>query len=260
MVDPLFLAERRRFILDQLQQSGRVSVRALSDELGVSTVTIRQDLRALEKEGLIERTYGGAILVEKRSGISELSFHVRQVERHMEKDAIARAAAALVQNGYGVALDASTSTFAMTPYLKSLEGLTIVTNSLMIAQQFLDTPHVEVNVLGGRLRRDSVSLVGRPDREPGVNLNIGFFGVRGLTLAEGATDVSLGEVEMKRAALQRCHKTVVVADSSKWGQIAPYSFAPINRIDLIITSDRTPAETLRTFREAGVEVQAAVVT
>lgn len=255
MTQPLFLEERRRMILEYLENNGRVSVKNLSEQLNVSEVTIRQDLRALESEGLLERTYGGAMLRSANvPNPPELSFDVRRKKLETEKAAIARAAAGLVRDGYGVALDASTTAFYMTSYLKRFDGLTIVTNSLTIAQQFLDTPRIQVMMPAGRLRRDSIALVGRPTTLPDINLNIGFFGARGLTMQTGVTDISPEEAEMKRALIAHCVQTIVLIDSSKWGQISPFTYVETSKVTQIITSERAAIEHITTFEAAGVSV------
>jgi DeoR/GlpR family transcriptional regulator of sugar metabolism len=260
MTEPLFLEERRRAILDDLTKNGRVSVKSLSEQLGVSAVTIRQDLRALEDEGLLERTYGGAVVKQLTpvfGGVTELSFEVRRRKSEEEKQLIARSAAELVQDGYGIALDASTTAFAMTPYLKRRDGLTIVTNSLLVAQQFLDTPRIQVIMPGGRLRRDSVALVGDPQSLPELHLNLGFFGARGLSLQTGITDISPEETEMKRALLQHCIAAVVLIDGSKWGQVTPYTYASLQQVSRIITSSSAPIEHVEKFRQSGIQVEIA---
>ncbi len=253
MAETLFLEERRRTILDDLRKYGRVSVKELSDKLNVSAVTIRQDLRALEDEGLLERTYGGAML--RTSGSApEVAFEVRREANQAEKTAMARAAATLVQDGYGIALDASTTAYAISTYLRNFDNLTVVTNSLMIAQQFLDCPRITVILPAGKLRRDSVSIVGSPNSLPDINLNLGFFSARGLTLEAGLTDISAEQAEMKRGLLARCMKAVALIDSSKWGQVLPYTYALAPQMARIITSQRVPREMLDQFRAAGVNV------
>ena len=254
MSDMQFLEERRKAILERLQQVGRVSVNTLSDEMRVSTVTIRQDLRALEQLGLLKRTYGGAIRRLPDQAISELSFHIRQEQNTAEKDVIARAAAELVKEDFSIALDASTTAYAMVPYLKALSTLTVVTNSLSIAQSFLDSPHVEVLMPGGRMRRDSISLVGRPELLPDINLNIGFIGAVGITAVAGVGDIDPDEVAIKRAMIARCIETVVIADSTKWGRLAPYTVFTPDSIRHIITTTRAPDDLVTPFLEKQVRV------
>lgn len=259
MAEGLFVEERRRIILDKLRQFGRVSVKELSEAMRVSAVTIRQDLRVLEEGGYLERTYGGAVRREEPGGMPELSFHVRLNKRRRDKDAIAAAAVSLVQDGYSIALDGSTSAYALVDGLKGFNKITVVTNSLVIAQQFLDAPQVRVLIPGGRLRRDSISLVGRPEGLPDINLNIGFFGARGVSLVNGITEVDPDEVMIKQAMMARCLQTVILVDGSKWGQVAPYTFARPHQISRIITSDDAPREMVNQFREAGVRVDVVTV-
>jgi DeoR family fructose operon transcriptional repressor len=236
-------------------QQGRVSVKRLSETLGVSAVTIRQDLRALEGEGILERTYGGAVRKVETELPLELSFQVRHQHQWQQKDAIAAAAVSLVRDSYSVALDASTTAYALVKYLKRFSKLTVITNSLIIAQAFLDSPHIQVLLPGGRLRRDSISLVGKPDALPAVNLNIGFFGTRGVSLTAGITDIDADEVAVKQALIARCLKTIIVADGSKWGETAPYTFATLAQIERIITDSSAPQSLVSQFQAHGVQVQ-----
>jgi DeoR family fructose operon transcriptional repressor len=250
----LFVEERRRYILEQLNRHGRVSVKELSDEMQVSAVTIRQDLRILEDDGLLERTYGGAVRRSVGLVPPELSFHVRMSRRWSEKDSIAAYAASFVQEGYSVALDASTSAYAVAQRLKAMRRLTVVTNSLMIAQLFLDTPSIQVMMPGGRLRRDSISLVGRPDLLPDLNLNVGFHGARGVSPLNGITDVDADEVSLKQAMIARTLHTYILVDASKWGQVAPYTFIRPAQVHSIITSADAPPGLIGEIRAQGTDV------
>jgi DeoR/GlpR family transcriptional regulator of sugar metabolism len=254
MPESLFVEERRRIILSQLKEQGRVAVKDLSATMNVSAVTIRQDLRALEEVGLLERTYGGAVRRESTSVLPEMSFHVRAGKLRREKAVIAAAAAALIEDGDTVALDASSTVFALVPYLKNFRHLTVITNSLITAQSFLDSPQVTVLLPGGRLRRDSISIVGHPEGLPDVNLNIGFFGARGVSLLGGVSDVDADEVTIKQVMVQRCVSTVILVDGSKWGQVAPYTFIKTEDITHIITSDDAPPSMVQEFRGQGVRV------
>lgn len=227
--------------------------------MSVSAVTIRQDLRALEDGGLLERTYGGAVRRESSTIPPELSFHVRLGKSRSDKQAIAAAAADLLEDGCSIALDASTTAYALVPYIKNLRKVTVITNSLLIAQNFLDTPQIQVLVPGGRLRRDSISTVGRPDGLPDVNLNIGFFGTRGISLMGGCTEIDPDEVAMKSAMIARCVQTVILADASKWGQVAPYTFLKPEKTAHIISTQAAPADLVHEFRERGARVDLIAV-
>jgi DeoR/GlpR family transcriptional regulator of sugar metabolism len=255
----LFVKERRREILERLRARGRVSVRDLSRLMGVSTVTIRQDLRSLEAAGLLERTHGGAVLPQSKMSGPELSFDIRMGEHQDEKEAIARLAAGMVQSGMSIALDASTTAFAMVPYLKHLRPLIVVTNSLSVAHGFLDTPHITVHMPGGRLRRDSVALVGRINPLPEINLNFGFFGARGISSEAGITDSDPDEVGVKRALMARCLRTVIVAGADKWDRVAPYEVAALGQVHVIVTGPGAPESLVALCRGLGVDVVMAPV-
>ena len=254
MPDSMFVEERRRVILDQLKHDGRVSVKALSALMNVSAVTIRQDLRALEEGGLLERTYGGAVRRQSIDIPPELSFQVRLSKCRDEKQAIAAAAAILVREGDSVGLDASTTAYTLVPHLKRFRKLTIVTNSLAIAQSFLGISGIRLLLPGGRLRHDSISLVGRPDTLPDINLNVGFFGARGVSLISGMSDVDAGEVTVKQAMIARCLAPTIICDGTKWGQVAPYTFLKTDHVRHIITSSDAPQVLVNQFCERGVRV------
>jgi DeoR/GlpR family transcriptional regulator of sugar metabolism len=257
MRDLLFLEERRRAILDVLGSEGRVTVRQLSETMKVSEVTIRQDLRALEEQGLLERTYGGAVCKGGVPSLKELSFNVRLTKMRKQKEAIAKVAASLIQDGYSLALDCSTTVYALVPYLKKFSKLTLVTNGLMLAQSFLDNDEHRVLLAGGRLRRDSISVVGQPESLPDINLNIGFFSSRGLAAGIGASEIDPDETLIKQAMLARCVHPVLLIDGSKWGQIAPYTFMADARIEHIITTEDAPRDLLDHYRGLGAHIDIA---
>jgi DeoR family transcriptional regulator, fructose operon transcriptional repressor len=256
MVEQLFLEERRRLILEKLKQQGRVSVGELSDSLNVSAVTIRQDLRALEAEGLLERTHGGAVEVQasKTSSEPELSFDIRRNKQMGEKDALGRAAAALIETGSAIALDASTTVCSIIPHIAHLDSLTIVTNNLLITESLLNNPRVEVLLPAGRLRRDAYSIIGSPETLPDINLNIGFVSAWGISAEAGLTEVSKDEMKMKRALLAHCITKVLIVDSSKWGQVAPYTYATPQEMDIIITTSNAPQDLIKQLKHKNIRI------
>ncbi|MCA9895738.1 MAG: DeoR/GlpR transcriptional regulator [Anaerolineae bacterium] len=255
MSEPLFMEERRRLILEQLRDNGRVFVNELSNQLKVSAVTIRQDLRALESDGLLARTHGGAVQpVRLGKEQPELSFDIRRTQYQEEKDALGRAAAQMVESGHAIALDASTTVCRIVPHLAHLDSLTIVTNNLLVAEMVLPYPRIRVLMPGGRIRRDSFSLVGMPQSLPDINLNIGFVSAWGITPQNGLTEVSEEEMYMKQALLAHSMRKVALIDSSKWDQVAPYTYAQVEDVDLILTTDHTPLPLRRALKHPSVTV------
>lgn len=249
------IKKRHAAIIELLQQAGgRLSVSDLSNQLHVSEVTIRHDLRTLAEKNVLERIYGGAVLRATDPNSVELSFEVRQQEFRRQKDRIGQFAARLVKDGYGIAVDGSTTAYALVPYLKQLTNLTVVTNSLIVAQGFRDSPRNKVYVPCGRIRGESATIVGSPDGLPDLNLNFGFFGAWGVSLPSGITDVDPDEVEMRQAMIMRCLQKVIIVDGRKWGEIAPYTYATLEAVDRIITDESAPDDVIQEFRKLGIVV------
>jgi DeoR/GlpR family transcriptional regulator of sugar metabolism len=250
----LYLEERRRQILDWLAQLGRVSVAELSQQFGVSEVTIRADLQALADNNLLVRTHGGAVAARPEPQF--LSLALRRQQQVQEKRHIGLAAARLVADGDAIILDSSSTALAIAQALKNHRYLTVVTNGLTVAQELLDCPGITVVMPGGVLRRDTASLVGVNglDTLRKFNVQAGFFGAHGITVAEGLTDVSADEAELKRPLVAMCRQVIAVLDATKWGRVGVASFATLAQIHKIITDAHAPAYLVEQVRAANVEV------
>ncbi len=250
----LSVAERRQEILGRVSQAGRVAVTELSQEFGVSEVTIRTDLQALAEGNLIVRTHGGAI--PATAGLPVLSLSQRLQQQVQQKAHIGAAAARLIADGDAVILDSSSTAFAIAQNLKAHRYVTVITNGLAVAQELLDAPGVMVVVIGGTLRKDTASIVstGGLDMLRRFNIRKGFFGAHGVSLEEGLTDVSAEEAEIKRPLVAMCREVVAVFDATKWGRVGLASFADVSQIARIITDTYAPAELVAQIRQAGVDV------
>jgi DeoR/GlpR family transcriptional regulator of sugar metabolism len=250
----VYLEERRLEILRQVNQKRRVAVTELSQQLGVSEVTIRNDLQALETENLLVRTHGGA--VAHTSGFFELSLALRRQRQVKEKKRIGKVAAEMVAEGDAIILDSSSTCLAIAKNLKDHRLLTIITNSLIVSQEMLDAPGVTVIMPGGRLRRDTASLVGTSNLEMLQEFNIrkGFFGAHGITVEVGLTDVSQDEASLKRPLIAVCHQVIAVLDSTKWGKVGSASFASLDLVDGVITDDKAPSDLIEQVRSTGTQV------
>lgn len=255
MTQRLFLQERLDQIVTLLQEEGRVSVADLSAHFGVSAVTIRNDLTSLEQQGLLVRTHGGAV-TRQDLNMEPPAFALRKELHQAEKERIGRAAATLVRDGDSVALDASTTAWQIARHLKDRQELTVVTNGLFIALEFLDSPGVTVVMPGGALRVASASLVGDDgacilDR---YHVQKGFFGAGGFTIEEGLTDTNQYEVELKQRMVKRSKQVIAVVDSSKWGQVTFASLATVAELDHVITDEAAPEAMVVELRARGIDV------
>ena len=254
MTERLFLQERLDQILALLETQGRVSVAALGERFGVSAVTIRNDLATLEQQGCLLRTHGGAVLPPNPS-TEPPAFAQRKELHRNEKERIGLAAAALVRDGDSIALDASTTAWQIARHLKDRRELTVMTNGLFIALEFLDSPDVTVIMPGGALRPASASLIG--DQGACIleryHVQRGFFGAGGFTL-EGLTDTNQYEVELKQRMVERSKEVIAIVDSSKWGQVTFAVLASVDQLHRVIADDGAPPDMVAALRELGVEV------
>jgi DeoR/GlpR family transcriptional regulator of sugar metabolism len=250
----LSVAERRQLILERIGELGHVAVTALSEELGVSEVTIRADLQALAESNLVFRVHGGAIPASP--GLQVLSLALRRQQQVAEKVRIGEAAATMVSHGDAIVLDSSSTALAIAQNLKRCRYLTVITNSLTVAQELLDAPDVTVVLPGGVLRRETASLLGAEGLGMLSKYNVqkGFFGAHGISLREGLTDVSAGEAEIKAPLLAMCREVIAVLDATKWGRVGVASFAALSDLDKVITDGHAPEELVQSVRAAGVEV------
>jgi DeoR/GlpR family transcriptional regulator of sugar metabolism len=254
MVKNISVTERRQEILDRVNHSGRVAVAELSGEFGVSEVTIRADLQALAEGNFLMRTHGGAI--PHNAGLRVLSLAMRRQQQVPEKGRIGAEAAAMIGDGDAIVLDSSSTALAIALRLKQRRYLTVITNSLTVAQELLDAPGVTVVLPGGTVRRDTASLVSSDGLAflGQFNLQKGFFGAHGITFAEGLTDVSAEEAEVKRPLACMCRQVIAVVDATKWGRLGLASFASLKEVDTIITDSDAPAEQVAQVRSMGIEV------
>lgn len=250
----MYLEERRQEIVKLVESSGRVSVSELSAKFAVSDVTVRSDLQALSARNLIVRTHGGA--VSSGRGSRELSLAIRVQKKLSEKERIGKAGAALIVGDNAVIIDSSSTALAITRHLKHHRDLTILTNSIAIAQEMLDAPGITVAMLGGMLRRDMGSLTGGTGLEMFEKYNIqkGFFGAYGLSLPEGLTEASLAEAEIKRKLIAMCREVIAVIDSTKWGRLGATSFAAPALIHRVITDVHAPPDLVEQVRALGIQV------
>ena len=261
--------DRRERITRVVEANGRTTVAELSRLLSVSEATVRKDLAALEREGRLLRTHGGATAGRPAgSGAgagmpsrSELAFEVRERLQVAEKAAIGRAAAELVKDGDSVALDASTTALYLARHLKTRNELTVLTNGIRIAAELAGLPGITVLMPGGMLRWEAFSLVG----EWGdvilrrVHIQTAFVGAVGFTLDQGLTDVNSGEAEFKRLLVDAARTVVAVVDHSKWDRVAFTTFCPLDRLDMVITDRSAPAELVRAVRERGIDVRSVEI-
>jgi DeoR family transcriptional regulator, aga operon transcriptional repressor len=228
-------ATRRRQILQRLQSDGYVEAKELAVHLDVDSSTIRRDLDALAKAGQIHRTHGGARPVPHASG--DIPYAVKQTEYRAEKAAIAIAAASRVRDGDTVILDSGSTTYEVATRLRDRHQLTVITNDLRIAKYVATMPDTRLLVTGGELLGAVYTLVGERavDFLADYTADWTFLGADALHPDSGITNTNTLEVPLKRTMARAATATVVVADSSKFGQRALTKVIGLHEVDLVIT-------------------------
>jgi DeoR family transcriptional regulator of aga operon len=246
--------ERRREILDIINNEGRVVVKDLARHFDTSRVTIRNDLEILHSQGLVHRTHGGALPIQV-GALLDPSLREKEKLHRLEKQHIAEAAVALVKEGESVVLDSGTTTTAVARALRKFRILTVITNAVNIAAELAGTS-IEVILTGGTLRENSFSLVGplAEDSLRRLSADIFFLAVDGFDVRFGLTTPNMLEAKVNRVMMEIARQTVVVCDSSKFGRRSLSLIAPPGAIQQTITDGRIPKTDLRTLREAGIKV------
>jgi DeoR family transcriptional regulator, aga operon transcriptional repressor len=247
--------ERRRVILEMLQNDGRVLVTDLAARFRTSVVTIRKDLEFLHHEGQLERTHGGALPM-KTGALKDRSLVEKERLHRQEKIRIAAAAAQMICQGQVVILDSGTTTTAIARACRHFKSLTIITNATNIAAELADTS-VEVILTGGVLRANSFSLVGPLAEESlqKLSADLLFLGVDGFDVRYGLTTPNLLEARVNRAMAEAARRIVLVCDSSKFGRRSLSLILPTSKIHEIITDKNVPKNDLKVLRDAGVTVK-----
>lgn len=231
--------QRRARIVELIQRNGAVKVVDLVAELGVSDMTVRRDLDLLARDGVVTKVHGGATS-PSLSSTDEPGFDAKSVRQLTEKAAIARAAAELVQPGQAVGLSAGTTTWALAQELRTIPRITVVTNSIRVAEVFYDGgSRDQTVVLTGGVRTPSDALVGpvTVTSLTAFNLDSVFLGAHGMDVRRGFTTPNLMEAESNRAFVQAARELIVVADHAKWGVVGISTFASLDQADVLVTDD-----------------------
>ena len=252
----MFAEERKQQILAELHRTRAVRVEDLGRVLSASAASIRRDLTDLERAGLLKRTHGGAISAQLAA--LEPSVTEKEDQHRAEKAAIASVAAASVQTGDTIFLDAGSTTRQIACELRRRRGITVVTNAVNIASE-LASSDVDVVLTGGQLRRGILSLVGPIAEQAIAALHVDklFLAANGIDLEKGVTTPNLNEAQTKRAMVMRATEVLLVADHSKFGRVSFGHICGLERVHAVISDDGLSSTTARGIEQLGVRVHLA---
>lgn len=229
--------QRQAVIIEEIRRTGAVKVSDLVIRLGVSDMTVRRDLDVLAGRGLVEKVYGGATTVAGRS-TDEPGFEAKSVRQLPEKEAVAELAATLVRPGTAIGLSAGTTTWTLARFLDDVPDLTVVTNSIRVADVLQQRGRTDRTVvLTGGVRTPSDALVGPVAVQAlrALHLDVVFLGVHGMAPRAGFTTPNLNESETDRALVDAASRVVVVADSTKWGTVGISTIADLDEADVLVS-------------------------
>lgn len=253
----LFAEERQQAILEGLRHQGKVTVEELRRRFTVSPPTIRTDLTRLEEQGLLRRTHGGAIAIGNT--LYEPPFAERAVLHHDEKRAIALAAISFVHEDETILLDAGTTCYEIATLLREFNRLTVITNSLAIAQTLTENDGIEVVLIGGNLqprRRATMGPLASHFLDP-IHCDRAFIGMSGVHPTAGFSVIDFDAAQIKNKMITQSRQSIAVADSSKIGQIAFACVAPLTSVNLLITDSGILAEDRLALEEVGLRLHLA---
>jgi DeoR/GlpR family transcriptional regulator of sugar metabolism len=236
--------QRQQLILKEVRRSGAARVSELTELLGVSDMTIRRDLDVLASAGLVDKVHGGAT-VSTRLSANEPGFEAKSHQQIEEKESIARAARELVEPGQAIGLTAGTTTWLLAHHLLDVPGLTVVTNSLQVANVLHAERRSDLTViLTGGVRTPSDALVGplAVATLRSLHVDLLFMGVHGMTVDAGFTTPNLLEGETDQAHLASAERVVIVADHTKWGVRGLSRIARLDEAHVVVTDAGMPAD------------------
>ena len=250
----LIKEERLTKILQIVQKDGHATINDLARDFAVSGITIRRDLMELDDRGVVRRTHGGAVT----PGFYALDPPViqRLNEERECKQAIARAAANLIEEGDSVFIGSGSTAAYVVRNLIHFKHLTVVTNALNVSTELANLSGITVVVLGGMMRHEELSLIGHIAeislRE--VALDKVIIGIPAIDIEAGLTNDYLPEVLTDRTILDRAQEVILVADHTKCNRVASAFLAPLSKINTFITDDQTPTDFLEKVKAQGIKV------
>ncbi|MEU6099001.1 DeoR/GlpR family DNA-binding transcription regulator [Streptomyces sp. NPDC047079] len=250
----MYAPERQQEILRLARDGGRVDVVSLAEEFQVTAETIRRDLKALDRAGLVRRVHGGAIPAGRLDFEPDLA--ERETTAADEKDRIAKAAVAELPQEGTMILDAGSTVARLAGDIPLDAALTVVTHSLPTAARLADHPGIQLHLVGGRVRhRTRAAVDAWALRAYGeIRADVVFIAANGFSAGHGLTTPDLAEAAVKRAAIRAARRVVLLADSSKHGQEHFARFGDLGDVDLLITDSGLSPEDATAIERGGTEV------
>ena len=252
------MEERRQFILQELKRKGKVRVYDLSRDLGCSDVTIRNEIRSMDAEGLLQRIHGGAVKIDEEVKTGE-RYYTESIYRHMDrKKKIAARAYQYLYDNETIIIDDASSSFYLALQIKQHpeKHLAVITNSLLVGNELASAEHVEVYMVGGHIGGHLAATMGEAaihDMEQ-AHVDKAFIGVHSINFDVGLTSIGSPQMQVKKAILKSADEVYVLADSSKFGGGYLSVICPIDQVHKIITDNQISKSDIKKAEELGVSL------
>ncbi|MCU6794502.1 DeoR/GlpR family DNA-binding transcription regulator [Paenibacillus sp. WQ 127069] len=252
-VETLAGNDRKKEIVNLLEELGVVRVSDMSKRFGVTEETIRRDLERLENEGSLLRTHGGAVLNRKEG--PELPVLQRELVQAEEKRSIGEYAASLVKDGEVIALDASTTCLQMAKYFPNKE-ITVITYSIPIAYELIKKTNIQIFLIGGYLDRHSLGNTGTPAEKmlEGYHVDKFFFSCQGFDLQRGISEPYEAHVQLKKSIASISDQLILLADSSKFQRKSLVRLIGLEEVSMLVTDNHMPVEALQEMDSSDINV------
>lgn len=244
----MFPLERQKKIIELLMIKKVLKISELTEELGVSVDTLRRDLNLLTKQGKIEKIYGGVKIVESMFGESNID--ERMISHLTEKEMIAQKCSHFINDGDCIYIDSGSTTYQIAKYIKNKKNLTVVTNSIPVVNELLNSD-VELVIIGGKVRKNEKSVVTYEYLFNFSELNIvkAFICASGITIEKGISDYNLEEAITRKKIIELSKEIFVAADSTKFGKDVTIGIATLDKIDYLITDHHLKSSFINQFKK-----------
>ncbi len=250
----LFAENRYSYILEQLRANGRIQVCDVAAELNVTEVTIRRDLSAMQREGVLKKTYGGAVLVGPADSNAFLS--TRQTKNIKAKKIIGKMASQMINDGDNIYLEAGTTCAEIIPYLSDKKSLTIIVNSISLMMRLHEQPQHKIIITGGEYRPETMDMIG-PTAEATISQLSGFTAFTSaddISIDSGISGADIATVSFTKMILKRASKAIFVGTRRKFDNAALYKIADLSDLAAIITDAALSEQWLAAAQQNGVNL------
>lgn len=243
--------ERYQKLTEYLKKHGIIKIEHMTRLFDISIETARRDLTYLEKKGIVKKIYGGATLLE--NGTKEPDTSERLSKNLEEKAAIGRKCAEFINDGDSILIEVGTTTLQVAKALKAKKNLTVITNSIHVVNELMDTDF-GLYIIGGRIRHGEGSISGAISiiELENFHINKAIISAGGITVGRGLSDYNIEEALVRKKVIDQSREVIVVADSSKFGQDVLSHICPLSDVDLIITDNKLDRDLLQEFKDVNI--------